>query len=75
MLWQPVSSGNGDAVARRLWQEQAVRTLPGSILSRAMPDGSLPGQGFVRFALIYPEDVTREALKRSVDILASDSRH
>lgn len=75
VLWQPVSSGNGDAVARRLWQEQAVRTLPGSILSRAMPDGSMPGQGFVRFALIYPEDVTREALKRSVDILASDNRH
>jgi hypothetical protein len=40
-----------------------------------MPDGSLPGQGFVRFALIYAEDVTREALLRSVDILASDNRH
>ena len=75
VLWQPVSSGNGDQVARRLWQEQAVRTLPGSILSRPMPDGSLPGQGFVRFALIYAEDVTREALLRSVDILANDNRH
>jgi len=75
VLWQPVSSGDGDAVARRLWQEQAVRTLPGSILSRAMPDGSLPGQGFVRFALIYPEETTREALLRSRDILASDNRH
>lgn len=75
VLWQPVSSGNGDHVARRLWQEQAVRTLPGSILSRPMPDGSLPGQGFVRFALIYAEDVTREALLRSVDILANDNRH
>ena len=74
VLWQPVSSGDGDAVARRLWQEQAVRTLPGSILSRAMPDGSLPGQGFVRFALIYPEETTREALLRSRDILASDNR-
>ena len=74
VLWQPVSSGDGDAVARRLWQEQAVRTLPGSILSRAMPDGSMPGQAFVRFALIYPEEITREALLRSREILASDSR-
>lgn len=71
VLWQPVSNGDGDAVAARLWQEQAVRTLPGSILSRPMPDGSIPGQGFVRFALIYPEEQTREALLRSRDILAS----
>ena len=70
VLWQPVSSGDGDAVAARLWQEKAVRTLPGSILSRPMPDGSIPGQGFVRFALIYPEDQTREALLRARDILA-----
>lgn len=75
VLWQPVSSGDGDRVARRLWQEQAVRTLPGSILSRAMPDGSMPGQSFVRFALIYPADVTREALLRCRDILATDNRH
>ena len=46
-----------------------MRTLPGSILSRPMPDGSKPGQGFVRFALVYPEDVTREALLRCRDIL------
>ena len=70
VLWLPVSGGDGDAVARRLWQEQAVRTLPGSILSRPMPDGSKPGQGFVRFALVYPEDVTREALLRCRDILS-----
>ena len=72
VLRLPVSGGDGDAVSRRLWQEQAVRTLPGSILSRPMPDGSKPGQGFVRFALVYPEDVTREALLRCRDILGDE---
>jgi aspartate/methionine/tyrosine aminotransferase len=46
-----------------------VRVLPGSYLARPDSDGSNPGAGYIRLALVQPADVTKEALTRLVAVL------
>jgi len=46
-----------------------VRVLPGSYLARPGSDGSNPGAGYIRVALVQATDPTREALTRMVDVL------
>lgn len=65
-LWLDV--GDGEAAAARLWQEAAVRVLPGAYISHEV-DGINPGAPFIRCALVNPPDVTREALERMVRVL------
>jgi aspartate/methionine/tyrosine aminotransferase len=43
----------------RLYKEYNLKVIPGSFLGR---EGQ--GQGFVRLALVYEEEKTREALER-----------
>ncbi len=58
-LWLEVE--DGEAAALRLWREHGVRVLPGAYLSRpGSLDGTDPGAGFIRAALVdEPERVER----------------
>jgi len=66
-LWLEV--GDSEAAAKRLWQEAAIKTLPGSYIGVAGPDGRNPGDGFLRVALVHEETVLTEALERLVQVL------
>ncbi|MDF2096794.1 aminotransferase class I/II-fold pyridoxal phosphate-dependent enzyme [Aquibaculum arenosum] len=66
-LWLEV--GDGEAAAKRLWQEAGIRTLPGGYLcARPLPDGN-PGERFIRVALVYGPEVTEPALDRLIEVL------
>jgi N-succinyldiaminopimelate aminotransferase len=49
--------------AKELYQQQAVTVVPGSYLSRTV-DGTNPGQGRIRIALVAPIEQCIEAAKR-----------
>lgn len=66
-LWLDV--GDGERVARRLWAEAALRTLPGAYLARPRPDGSNPGARYLRLALVHEAPVMAEALSRLATVL------
>lgn len=66
-VWLDV--GDGAAAARSLWQSQAIKALPGEIMSRPEPDGSLPGKSFIRLPLVYAPDIMEEAFCRVVSVL------
>jgi aspartate/methionine/tyrosine aminotransferase len=46
-----------------------VRVVPGSYLARQQQDGSNPGAGYIRLALVADSETTAEALHRLVEIL------
>ena len=69
-VWLDVSALGGDeAGAVRLYREGGVRVVPGSYLARPQPDGSNPGAGFIRLALVQDSETTADALHRLVEIL------
>jgi N-succinyldiaminopimelate aminotransferase len=69
-LWLDVSAqGGSEAVTRRLWQQAGVRVLPGSYAAREQGDGSNPGAGYIRVAMVHDKDTTQEALRRIVGVL------
>jgi aspartate/methionine/tyrosine aminotransferase len=69
-LWLDVAAfGSDDAVALRLWREAGLRVIPGSYLARAQQDGSNPGAGYVRVAMVQDNATTAEALHRLVSVL------
>jgi hypothetical protein len=43
--------------------------IPGSYLARQQPDGSNPGAGYIRLALVSDSQSTGEALHRLVEVL------
>jgi N-succinyldiaminopimelate aminotransferase len=45
--------------------------VPGSYLARAQSDGTNPGTGYIRLALVADSESTAEALHRLVDLLDS----
>ncbi len=61
-LWLDV--GDGEAAAKKLWQEAAVKVLPGAYLTRPAPDGSNPNQAYIRIALVSDLETTEAALTR-----------
>ena len=65
-LWLPVE--DGEEAALRLWRETGVRVLPGAYLTRET-DGANPGAGYIRVALVGPEDETEQALTAIRDCL------
>ncbi len=70
LLWLDVSEHGGDeAVTLRLWREAGVRVIPGSYLAREQADGSNPGLGYIRVALVQDQETTAEALHRLVGVL------
>ncbi|HWI11128.1 MAG TPA: aminotransferase class I/II-fold pyridoxal phosphate-dependent enzyme, partial [Burkholderiaceae bacterium] len=69
-LWLDVSAHGGDeAAAVRLYRDAGVRVIPGSYLARQQEDGSNPGAGYIRLALVADSETTAEALHRLVEIL------
>jgi N-succinyldiaminopimelate aminotransferase len=71
LLWLDVSAHGGDeAVVLRLWKEAGLRVVPGSYLARAQEDGSNPGAGYIRVAVVQDPATTAEALHRLVAVLS-----
>ena len=65
-LWLPVA--DGEDAALRLWRETGVRVLPGAFLAQEV-DGVSPGKGFIRVAMVAPEDEMARGLTRLRDCL------
>ncbi|SFU59445.1 succinyldiaminopimelate transaminase [Halomonas korlensis] len=72
-LWPAVPGGDDEAFARALYAEQNVSVLPGSYMGRPASDdgmgrpgqdGTNPGAGRVRLALVAETAATREAAQR-----------
>ena len=69
-LWLDVSAHGGDEAATvKLYRDGGVRVVPGSYLARMQPDGSNPGAGYIRLALVQDSETTAEALRRLVQTL------
>jgi aspartate/methionine/tyrosine aminotransferase len=70
LLWLDVSAhGSDEEVTLRLWREGGVRVVPGSYLARDQADGSNPGRGYIRVAMVQDQETTAEALHRMVAVL------
>jgi succinyldiaminopimelate transaminase len=61
-LWLDV--GDGEAAARTLWRDAAVRVVPGAYFARADASGRNPGAAYIRCALVQDIETTRQALER-----------
>jgi aspartate/methionine/tyrosine aminotransferase len=69
-LWLDVSeaASNGEAACKKLWQEAAIRVLPGAYLCPESDPG--PGDSYIRVALVQEEAVLRTSLSRMAEVLA-----
>ncbi len=65
-LWLPVA--DGEEAALRLWRETGVRVLPGAFLAQER-GGVNPGAGFIRVAMVAPEEEMARGLSRLRDCL------
>jgi len=69
-LWLDVSAYGGDEAATvKLFRDGGVRVIPGSYLARPQADGSNPGAGYIRVAMVQDSEATAEALHRLVAVL------
>jgi N-succinyldiaminopimelate aminotransferase len=69
-VWLDVSERGGDEAATvKLYRDAGVRVVPGSYLARQQRDGSNPGAGYIRLALVADGETTAEALHRLVETL------
>jgi N-succinyldiaminopimelate aminotransferase len=46
-----------------------LRVVPGRYLARDQADGSNPGRGYIRVAMVQDQDTTAQALHRLVAVL------
>ena len=67
-LWLDV--GDGEAAAKALWAEAAIRVLPGGYMARPDAQGRNPGAAYIRVALVLEPELMAPALKRMAPILA-----
>jgi aspartate/methionine/tyrosine aminotransferase len=69
-LWLDVSQhGGSEGAAAKLWKEAGLRVVPGSYAARPSADGSNPGDGYIRVAMVQDRETTAEALHRLVKVL------
>ncbi|MCC8978608.1 aminotransferase class I/II-fold pyridoxal phosphate-dependent enzyme [Bradyrhizobium acaciae] len=69
-VWLDVSDRGGDeATTVKLYRDAGVRVIPGSYLAREQNDGSNPGAGYIRLALVSDSESTAEAMHRLVETL------
>lgn len=66
-LWLDV--GDGEAAAKKLWDQGLIRVLPGAYLATEDAAGINPGKAFIRVALVHDLATTEKALTRLVEIL------
>ena len=66
-LWLDV--GDSETAALKLWQNAALRVIPGSYLAKTDRDGQNPGAAYIRCALVHDLKTTAQALDRLVDTL------
>ncbi|MBM85911.1 MAG: aspartate aminotransferase [Rhodospirillaceae bacterium] len=66
-LWLNV--GDGMKAARKLWEEAAIKTVPGELMAREDETGSNPGASYLRVALVYDAETTKRGLLRLVECL------
>ena len=69
-LWLAVD--DDVAFARRAYQEQGLRIMPGRFMSVTTDDGN-PGAGYVRVALVHPHDTIHEAMRRLAILYNNES--
>ena len=67
-LWLDV--GDGEAAARKLWAEGALRVLPGAYLARGAGAAN-PGRAYLRLSLVEAAPAVREGLRRLVSVLSA----
>lgn len=60
--------GNGVQAAVTLWKDAGVKVVPGAYLAQTGRDGTNPGEGYVRVALVHDPATIREALERIVAV-------
>lgn len=65
-LWLPVQ--DGEAATKKLWTSTGVKVLPGAYLGRTV-NGTNPGQGFIRVAMVAPTIEMQHGLKAIRDCL------
>ena len=59
-------------VARRLWRDHAVRTVPGAYFAYPDPEtGENPGERYIRVALVHDLDDAEEGLTRIAECLGA----
>jgi aspartate/methionine/tyrosine aminotransferase len=64
-LWLDVSElGGGERAALTLWQTAGVKVIPGGYLASTGPDGTNPGDPYVRVALVQDPATIEDALVR-----------
>jgi N-succinyldiaminopimelate aminotransferase len=69
-LWLDVTAQGGDEAATvALWRDAGLRVIPGRYLAREQADGSNPGAGYIRVAMVHDKETTAEALHRLVAVL------
>ncbi|MFN4087711.1 MAG: aminotransferase class I/II-fold pyridoxal phosphate-dependent enzyme [Alphaproteobacteria bacterium] len=66
-LWLEVE--DGEAAARRLWAEAAIRVQPGAFFAHDYPDGTNVGRRYIRAALVHDLATVEEALHRIRQVL------
>ena len=70
-LWLDLAKlGGGEAAATTIWKGCGVKILPGAFLAQPDAARSNPAADYARLALVYPLDVTREALDRLASVIA-----
>ena len=67
-LWLDV--GDGEAAAKALWAEAAIKVLPGGYMARPDANAFNPGQRYIRVALVLEPAEMAAALKRMAPVLA-----
>jgi N-succinyldiaminopimelate aminotransferase len=69
-LWLPVPEelGDGEQAALKAWRETGVRVLPGAYLAREVA-GDNPGKGYIRVAMVAPQEDMRQGLIRLRDCI------
>jgi aspartate/methionine/tyrosine aminotransferase len=68
-LWLNV--GDGEKATLRLWQEAAVRTLPGGYIARKNARGINPATPYIRVALVHDDATIADGLERMVRVLGA----
>jgi aspartate/methionine/tyrosine aminotransferase len=68
-LWLPVD--NDEDSARRVWEQAALRVVPGSYLGPADDAGIHPGRSHIRVAMVHHRSHVTDALSRLREVLAA----